>query len=85
MLLRAAKRRPHPAAHPHAHARRGAHGFSKSSVAAALHKEATRGDAPTEHPSAFEQSVGNTKLIRLRGPSEATGCCIYGKAEYDNP
>lgn len=33
----------------------------------------------------FSQSVGNTRLIRLRGPSEATGCCIYGKAEYDNP
>lgn len=33
----------------------------------------------------FSQSVGNTRLLRLRGPSEATGCCIYGKAEYDNP
>ncbi|MGV6810980.1 MAG: cysteine synthase A [Brevirhabdus sp.] len=29
--------------------------------------------------------VGNTPLIRLRGPSEATGCEIYGKAEFMNP
>jgi len=29
--------------------------------------------------------VGNTPLIRLRGPSEATGCDIYGKAEFMNP
>ena len=30
-------------------------------------------------------AVGNTPLIRLRGPSEATGCDIYGKAEFMNP
>ena len=35
--------------------------------------------------TAFEQTVGNTRLLRLRGPSEATGCNIYGKAEYENP
>jgi cysteine synthase A len=29
--------------------------------------------------------VGNTPLIRLRGPSEATGCEILGKAEFLNP
>lgn len=33
----------------------------------------------------FADAVGNTALIRLRGPSEATGCEIYGKAEFQNP
>jgi cysteine synthase len=31
------------------------------------------------------ESVGNTPLIRLHGPSEATGCEILGKAEFMNP
>ena len=30
-------------------------------------------------------AVGNTPLIRLGGPSEATGCEILGKAEFMNP
>jgi len=30
-------------------------------------------------------SVGNTPLVRLRGPSELTGCNILGKAEFLNP
>ena len=30
-------------------------------------------------------AVGNTPLIRLRGPSQATGCEIFGKAEFMNP
>lgn len=30
-------------------------------------------------------SIGNTPLIRLNGPSEATGCEILGKAEFMNP
>ncbi|MEE9428815.1 MAG: cysteine synthase A [Paracoccaceae bacterium] len=30
-------------------------------------------------------SIGNTPLIRLQGPSKATGCEIYGKAEFMNP
>lgn len=30
-------------------------------------------------------SVGNTPLIRLTGPSKATGCEILGKAEFLNP
>ena len=29
--------------------------------------------------------IGNTPLIKLRVPSEITGCNIYGKAEYLNP
>jgi len=33
----------------------------------------------------FVGSVGNTPLIRLNGPSEATGCEILGKAEFLNP
>ena len=35
--------------------------------------------------SGFEETVGNTPLIRLQGVSEATGCDIYGKAEFLNP
>ncbi|WDT79996.1 MAG: pyridoxal-phosphate dependent enzyme [Candidatus Manganitrophus sp.] len=29
--------------------------------------------------------IGGTPLIRLKGPSEATGCNILGKAEFLNP
>lgn len=29
--------------------------------------------------------IGNTPLVRLQGPSEETGCDIYGKCEYANP
>src|SRR5690606_1796176 len=31
------------------------------------------------------EAVGNTPLIRLRQASEATGCEIWGKAEFMNP
>ena len=31
------------------------------------------------------EAIGNTPLIRLKGPSEATGCEILGKAEFMNP
>jgi len=30
-------------------------------------------------------AIGNTPLIRLKGPSERTGCKILGKAEFMNP
>jgi cysteine synthase A len=33
----------------------------------------------------FVGSIGNTPLIRLRGPSALTGCEILGKAEFLNP
>ena len=33
----------------------------------------------------FVDAVGSTPLIRLRGPSEETGCEILGKAEFLNP
>jgi cysteine synthase A len=33
----------------------------------------------------FVDAIGNTPLIYLRGPSERTGCKIYGKAEFLNP
>ncbi len=33
----------------------------------------------------FLDSIGNTPLIRLAAASEATGCDIYGKAEFLNP
>lgn len=29
--------------------------------------------------------IGNTPLVRLKGPSEATGCTILGKCEFANP
>ena len=29
--------------------------------------------------------IGNTPLVKLKQPSELTGCHIYGKAEYLNP
>ncbi len=35
-------------------------------------------------PSVLE-CIGNTPLIRLKRASEATGCEIYGKAEFMNP
>lgn len=33
----------------------------------------------------FVGTIGNTPLIRLKGPSEVTGCEILGKAEFLNP
>jgi cysteine synthase A len=33
----------------------------------------------------FLDTIGNTPLIRLKGPSRATGCDILGKAEFLNP
>ena len=35
--------------------------------------------------SSFEQLVGNTRLVRLRGASAETGCDIYAKCEFENP
>jgi cysteine synthase A len=29
--------------------------------------------------------IGNTPLVRLKGPSDATGCDIFGKCEFYNP
>ncbi|KQO07162.1 cysteine synthase A [Sphingomonas sp. Leaf242] len=29
--------------------------------------------------------IGNTPLVRLKGPSDATGCDIFGKCEFANP
>ena len=36
-------------------------------------------------PQNFLELVGNTPLIRLNAVSDATGCEIYGKAEFANP
>ena len=46
--------------------------------------------ATTSHADASSKegligAVGNTPLIYLRSVSEATGCHIYGKAEFMNP
>jgi len=35
--------------------------------------------------SDLADTIGNTPLIRLKGPSEVTGCEILGKAEFLNP
>ena len=35
--------------------------------------------------SGFIDSIGNTPLIKLIAASEATGCNLYGKAEFLNP
>ena len=35
--------------------------------------------------SGFIDSIGNTPLIKLKAASAATGCDIYGKAEFLNP
>ncbi len=35
--------------------------------------------------SAVVAAIGRTPLIKLRAASEATGCTIYGKAEFMNP
>lgn len=35
--------------------------------------------------TSFLDAIGSTPLIRLQAPSEATGCEIYGKAEFLNP
>ncbi len=44
---------------------------------------------PLYHGSRWEDdlaaAIGNTKLITLRGASEATGCTILGKAEFMSP
>lgn len=37
------------------------------------------------NPVDFLAAIGHTPLIRLRGASAATGCDIYGKAEFMNP
>jgi len=29
--------------------------------------------------------IGNTPMVRLKGPSDATGCEIFGKCEFANP
>jgi len=33
----------------------------------------------------FVDAIGNTPMIFLKGPSERSGCKIYGKAEFLNP
>lgn len=35
--------------------------------------------------SSVVEAIGNTPLIRLNRASEATGCEIWGKAEFMNP
>lgn len=39
----------------------------------------------SRNPQNFLEMVGNTPLLRLNAVSDATGCEIYGKAEFANP
>ncbi|MGE5477380.1 MAG: cysteine synthase A, partial [Bacteroidales bacterium] len=39
----------------------------------------------TDVRDGFLDTIGRTPLIKLHGPSEATGCTILGKAEFLNP
>ncbi len=41
--------------------------------------------AATGFAADLAAAIGHTPLIRLRGPSQATGCTILGKAEFMNP
>ena len=59
---------------------RANHASSSSRDCSALSK-----DNRCDNRSAFEQCVGNTRLVRLSHASKLTGCEIYGKAEYENP
>ena len=43
------------------------------------------GNAAMTIHSDLASAIGNTPLIRLNGPSEATGCQILGKCEFMNP
>ncbi len=45
----------------------------------------TPGSDPMSLRASVVDAIGDTPLIRLRGPSEATGCEILGKAEWLNP
>src|SRR6478735_3673810 len=40
--------------------------------------------APTALPDTLTL-IGNTRLVLLKGPSEAAGCEIWGKCEFANP
>ena len=35
--------------------------------------------------NSFVDAIGNTPVILLKGPSERTGCKIYGKGEFMSP
>jgi cysteine synthase A len=41
--------------------------------------------SPSQIKADVLAAIGNTPLIRLKGPSEQTGCEILGKAEFMNP
>ena len=43
------------------------------------------GSSSCEAETGIASAIGETKLIYLRSLSDATGCKIYGKAEYLNP
>ena len=43
------------------------------------------GSSSCEAETGIASAIGETKLIYLKSLSDATGCKIYGKAEYLNP
>ena len=48
-------------------------------------RELAMSGMPRDVRGGLLDSIGRTPLIRLRAASEATGCEIYGKAEFMNP
>mmetsp|Transcript_1531 Transcript_1531/g.2424 ORF Transcript_1531/g.2424 Transcript_1531/m.2424 type:complete len:394 (+) Transcript_1531:79-1260(+) len=58
-----------------------ARGLSQRSCAYSTEQERNSVDT---NVSAFEQNVGNTKLVRLKRASEVAGCNILAKCEYEN-
>src|SRR4029079_1505921 len=73
-LARNALRRVHPGRHPQMDAGdQGGQARSGSKV------------NPLQVRNGLVEAIGNTPLIRLRSPSELTGCEILGKAEFLNP
>ena len=49
------------------------------------HKKAQSDGVNSKKSDGLISAVGNTPLIYLKSISEATGCNIYGKAEFMNP
>jgi len=65
---------------------RAAEGPSASVVPAASPSPAAPASgASVDAARNFSDLVGRTSLIRLRSISEATGCEVFGKIEYENP
>lgn len=54
------------------------------SAACDYRRKSLADEAMTVLPNTLEL-IGNTPLVRLRGPSEEAGCDVFGKCEFANP